>query len=482
MSILKEAILESKKLKEDATEMAKQVILEEYREKLDSLAKELFSKKLNEEKEEQKDVDTRIDADEFKDFLASEVGKDKPLEIEISIDTNNDGEEDKVKTIDLTDEKDDKKIEEEFSNLKEEDEIMVIKEKEDFKEVELETSDKENIKKDMETAKELSEMEQLDEELKALETELKEDVTSEIAGEAPTDNLETTPTEDADDDDIDDIYNNMSEEEKKALLEELSDEEMEELAEAILSSFGDETETTIETPADNIDPNAVQTGNDQSIVAGLEDQAPVEEGMGVGVSHANAKKQGDSYGSYGKDEHSRYLAEKVKTIEETFNKLSQVAKKLEEENKTLKSQITTLNESETKLKELNSQYAEKVSAYKDKLYEAALVAKKTFSVNKLLLENSTTKAEKQSILESFTNVSTREEIDLVYKQLNEGFSKGVGVNILKESVDLQTLTNHTSNVLKTGSAKLVENTTHLNPMLKKMHENIQHMESKSKQK
>lgn len=235
------------------------------------------------------------------------------------------------------------------------------------------------------------------------------------------------------------------------------------------------------TPSDNIDPTATQTGNDQCVVAGIEDEKPVEEGMSVGVSNANARIQGDSDGSYGKDEHSRYLAEKIKTIEETFNKVSQVAKKLEEENKELKAQNTTLNESHSRLKESNSELVDKISTYKEKLYEAALVAKKTSCVNKLLLENSTTKNEKNQIIEAFTNVSTRDEIDLVYKHLNEGFSKGVGVsNILKESLDLQTLTNHTTKVHVSGSAKLVESTTHVNPQIAKMLSIIKHTETKNK--
>ncbi len=109
--------------------------------------------------------------------------------------------------------------------------------------------------------------------------------------------------------------------------------------------------------------------------------------------------------------------------------------------------------------------------------EALLEAKKAMCVNKILLENTTTKAEKLTIVESFASASTSKEIDMVNNHLLESLNNGVTVNLIKESADLEHIVNKT--VMKSGSVQLVESTTQVNPMLAKMLKNIKYGEAKN---
>jgi hypothetical protein len=478
MSILLEAILESKKLKAEALELAKRTLMEQHKETLDNLAKDLFMKKLNEEKksddeDDKKETDTRVKGDEIEDYLDSEIGNN-PIEVTVSI-------EDKDEVKDLSDEKDDKKIEEAFSSLSDDDGVMIVKEKEEPTcSVEKTTND--NLKTEMEQAKkDLNEMENIDNELKDLEVNLKnEDVTSDIVDggedlplDTPTDVADVDPEGgDVTDDQIAEAFNSMSEEEKSQILEGLTQEEMDELAEALVLSLDDDGgEGTAE-----IVPSEVPTEPKPEGVPTEPEDEKVEEGISGAISFSNAKKQGNSDTSDGKEEHAREYAKKFESIQRTFDKISAQAIKLEEENKRLKNQLSALNESETKLKGQNSEYLSQLTKYKEKCYEALLEAKKAMCVNKLLLENSTTQPEKDAIVEAFASATNLTEIELVNKHLNESLVRGVSVNMLKEST-LEHIINKTS-VLKTGSAQLVESTTQVNPMLARMAKNIKYMESK----
>ncbi len=362
-SILREALLESKKIKEEALALAKQSLLKEHKGTLDKLATELFRRKMNESKEKEEDkkdddkanIDTRSMGDEIEDYLDSEIGKSDKGDIEIE--------------IDLSDEKDDKKIEETFNALAENDEVLVIKEKE------FETNDK--LKSEMESAKkEITEMENINKELSDLEVDLKEDITDDIIdggdGGSPIPTDDATPIEPTsdglpvgDDDQIAEAFNSMSEEEKNKILQGLSTEEMDELAEALVLALDAENQggdaPAGEAPIEVVPSETpVATSEVPTDVPPVEEK-PVEEGMSGAISHANARKQGTSQTSDGKVEHSREYVKTLESIQETVGKLSNEAKRLEEENKALKMQMSALNESSSKLKGQNSEYATQLS-------------------------------------------------------------------------------------------------------------------------
>lgn len=472
-SILREALLESKKIREEALALAKLSLLKEHKGTLDKLASDLFRKKMNEnsdksdkskEDDEDNKLDTRIKGDEIQDYLDSEIGKNKDdIEIEIN----------------LSDEKDDEKIEETFNALAENDEVLIIKEKdnEELKKGDKHQTTNDNLKQEMEQAKkEITEMENINKELNDLEVDLKEDVTSEIVDDQPSETggapevvSEPVEGDSVSDDQIAEAFNSMSEEEKSNILEGLSSEEMDELAEALVLSLEDgEDEPQGDQP---------QVSEVPAVETPVEDEKPVDEAKSIGISNANARTQGETQGSYGRVEHSRDYEKTLQSIQETVGKLSSEAKRLEEENKALKSQMSALNESSSKLKGQNSEYASQLTKYKEKCYEALLEAKKAMCVNKILLENTTTKTEKLTIVESFASATTSKEIDLVNNHLLESLAKGATVNLIKESVNLEHIVNKT--VMKSGSVQLVESTTPVNPMLAKMLKNIKYGDSKN---
>jgi hypothetical protein len=219
---------------------------------------------------------------------------------------------------------------------------------------------------------------------------------------------------------------------------------------------------------------------DSDFTTEQENEEEMEEG--VGIDYLTSKRQRGNKGSYETINHSRPAIKNkyevtLENIKKTFEEVSKEAKKLQEENNRLKKQLGTLNESENKLRELNSEYSGQLSKYKEKCYEALLEAKKAMCVNKILLENSTTKAEKQTIIEAFTNATTSKEIDVVNKYLLENISKGVGLTVINESTDLENLVSKTS-VLKSGSGQLVESTTSVNPKISRMLKSIEYMEGK----
>ncbi len=334
MSILLEAILESKKLKAEALELAKRTLMEQHKETLDKLAKDLFIKKLNEEKsgdddKKEKDLDTRVKGDEIEDYLDSEIGNN-PIEIVVSVED----EKDKKEVKDLSDEKDEKKIEEAFTSLNDDDEVMIVKEKEEPTcSVEKTTND--NLKTEMEQAKkDLNEMENIDNELKDLEVNLKnEDVTSEIVDggqdlplDTPTDVVDVDPNgAEATDDEIAEAFNSMSDEEKDQILEGLTQEEMDELAEALVLSLDGEgsdgdgggevvpTDVPSEPKPEGI-PSEPKPEGLPTDPTEKEDEK-VEEGMSGSVSFSNARKQGNSDTSDGKEEHARDYAKKFESVQ-----------------------------------------------------------------------------------------------------------------------------------------------------------------------
>lgn len=555
MSTFKQAILDLKKTEKEARLMAEQQLLREGKSKLDEivskLMEELSPANDNDDDEEKVDddndvettptepivepssdeptpptvdtnTDTRNVGGEFSDFLSNDLGNDKPIEIEITIDTNPDKEETAITPTIKTDvpvetptsnmssnsdivgddietEDDIDKIMEKFNELMDDDDVVVLKDKGDeniglddiMKETQtnsstdtiynekedktsMETTDKE-IMGDLEAAKKLSETEKID----APETK-------------EGDGFE------------------LNEEDIMKMMESFTEEEMADITKSALEELWNPNADDVSADYDGLDktPIAEVMNVDEDVdLAGLPEEAvnavktmknmgideesierviqqfkeksaqpvstEIEEGMSGSVSFANARHAGDSQTSYTKIENSRLSEDQLKTIKESFDKVSKLAKKLEDDNKTLKTQIGTLNESKVKLEESVSKYEGEILKYKEKFYEVVLEAKKASSVNKLLLENSTTASEKQRIVETFQNLKTRAEVDTAFGQLNENF-KNEGVTTLNESTSINEIGNKTTKVFSTGSAKIVESTIRQieNPDLAKMMKHI----------
>ncbi len=139
MSTIKQAILDLKKTEQEARKLAEQQLIKEGKTKLDEMVSKLMedlSPKEDKDDDEIKtddseeiipssDVvddnkpiepetttpieepigsnDTRNVGGEFNDFLGDELGKDKPIEIEITIDTNPDKDETPITPVIKTD-------------------------------------------------------------------------------------------------------------------------------------------------------------------------------------------------------------------------------------------------------------------------------------------------------------------------------------------------------------------------------------------
>ena len=97
--------------------------------------------------------------------------------------------------------------------------------------------------------------------------------------------------------------------------------------------------------------------------------------------------------------------------------LAESIDKLVNENKALKEQVSSLTSLNEGLEGDNGQY-------RSKFYEAMLLSYKTGHVNKLLMEQTTTKDEKEQILESFLNAGSREEVTQLYENFEKKLQKG----------------------------------------------------------
>jgi hypothetical protein len=518
MSTFKQAILDLKKTEKEARLMAEQQLLKEGKNKLDEIVSKLMEELSptddndNEEKiEDEKPSDTRNVGGEFSDFLRNDLGNDKPIEIEISIKPNTEKKETPlIKTNipvettgsvvdDMTDSDDIDQIMEKFNELMNDDEMVILKDKGDeniglddiMKEtkinpstdaiynenedkISMETKDKE-IMGDLEVAKKLSETEITDasetKEEDAFELneedimKIMESFTEEEMADITKNALEELWNPNADDMESD--YDGLD---KTPIAEVMNvDEDVD------LDGLPEEAVNAVKTMKNmGIDEESIERVIQQFKEKSLQPvTSEIEEGMSGSVSHANARHAGDSQTSYTKIENSRLNENQLKTIKESFDKVSKLAKKLEDDNKTLKTQIGTLNESKVKLEESVSKYEGEILKYKEKFYEVVLEAKKASSVNKLLLENSTTASEKQRIVETFQNLKSRAEVDTAFGQLNENF-KNEGVTTLNESTSINEIGNKTTKVFTTGSAKIVESTIRQieNPDLAKMMKHI----------
>lgn len=560
MSTFKQAILDLKKTEKEARLMAEQQLLREGKSKLDEIVSKLMEElsPTDDNDDEEKtdddnvetdikpvetptipdvepsteipsdeptpnptvDTDTRNVGGEFSDFLSNDLGNDKPIEIEITIDTNPDKEETAITPTIKTDvpvetptttlpspivgdgietEDDIDKIMEKFNELMDDDDVVVLKDKGD------ENIGLDDIMKETQTNSPTDAIYNEKEDKTSMETTDKE-----IMGDLEAaKKLSETETTDAPETKEGDEFE-LNEEDIMKMMESFTEEEMADITKSALEELWNPNADDTEADYDGLDktPIAEVMNVDEDVdLAGLPEEAvnavktmknmgideesierviqqfkeksaqpvstEIEEGMSGSVSHANARHAGDSQTSYTKIENSRLSEDQLKTIKESFDKVSKLAKKLEDDNKTLKTQIGTLNESKVKLEESVSKYEGEILKYKEKFYEVVLEAKKASSVNKLLLENSTTANEKQRIVETFQNLKTRAEVDTAFGQLNENF-KNEGVTTLNESTNINEIGNKTTKVFSTGSAKIVESTIRQieNPDLAKMMKHI----------
>jgi len=106
-------------------------------------------------------------------------------------------------------------------------------------------------------------------------------------------------------------------------------------------------------------------------------------------------------------------------------------------------------------KELNEKYNSLTSKYNElinMLQETAIVSKKLVSINKLMLENDLSKADKIKIVEGFTSVNTKEDITNTFNMLKEEFENGTSnKEALNESKKLLNVVSNDRGVMVEGS-------------------------------
>lgn len=522
MSTIRQSILDFKQTEKEAIKLAEQQLIKEGKNKLDEMVSKLMEDLNSDEENETSDDtdnkevvtpevndDTRNIGGEFSNFLDKELGTEKPIDIEISIDTNPEKEETPIspiiktdspiepiatepQTTDVSGDEDIEKVMEMFNELMEDDELVVIKDKENTEE----TSGLDDIMKETQIIEPTDTIYNENEpEMEIKNQEIEKDLDD--AKKLSEIDIKDQPESETE----------LNEEDIMKMMESFTEEEMAEITKEALEELWSPNSDTVETDYDGLDKSASGEGlpieEDINLIGLPEDiknvvktmqnmgideesinkviekyrevpvEQAVEEGMSGSISHGNARHAGDSQTSYTKIENSRLNEGQLKTLSEGFDKVSKIAKKLEDDNKELKSKLGTLNESKLKLEETVSKYESEILKYKEKFYEVVLEATKASSVNKLLLENSTTANEKKRIVETFQNLKTRAEVNSAFNQLNENF-KADGSSMLNESRTLEEIGNKTTKVFTTGSAKIVESTIRQleNPDLAKMMKHI----------
>lgn len=145
----------------------------------------------------------------------------------------------------------------------------------------------------------------------------------------------------------------------------------------------------------------------------------------------------------------------------TRKALAEAINKLVNENKALKEQVGTLTT-------LNEGLEGNVGQYRSKFYEAMLLSYKTGHVNKLLMEQTTTKVEKQDILESFLNATSREEVSQLYENFEKKLQKGDKTTLAESKTVANKLSPVFTNEAGSESAKVLNEGLRLDPNVQKM--------------
>ena len=145
----------------------------------------------------------------------------------------------------------------------------------------------------------------------------------------------------------------------------------------------------------------------------------------------------------------------------TRKQLAEAVATIVAENKSLKEQLSTLTT-------LNESLEGDMGQYRSKFYEAMLLSYKTGHVNKLLMEQTTTKTEKQEILESFLNAGSREEVSQLYENFEKKLQKGEKSTLAESKSVAQKLSPVFTQEAGSESAKVLNESRANSPELQKM--------------
>lgn len=212
------------------------------------------------------------------------------------------------------------------------------------------------------------------------------------------------------------------EEEGTEEVQALSEEEMAQLEAALNEDMLDDMNggASAETPADAVPPRGnMGTTN----IMGDDEDTMTET---IAQNHTNGRHKNLKPDGFPEDRMRPTAVNEAKAqIEKLRKQLAEQITTLANENKALKEQVSSLTS-------LNEGLEGDMGQYRSKFYEAMLLSYKTGHVNKLLMEQTTTKDEKQQILESFLNAGTREEVTQLYENFEKKLQKG-GKSALQES-------------------------------------------------
>jgi hypothetical protein len=438
-SILRDTVVDLKKLKNEAVELAKQEVISQAKEKIEANAKRIFETMLFESEEGE---------------TSSEDAEDS-LEIEIDLPSDDTSSEEDSTYVDQSDDfnfdenNNDENIETSTMENKEEVNMVDTPDMDDLiKEfLELAEEDGIEIEADVET-----EIEDSSDSFTPSEEEIELEGEPEIEAE-----IETTEeiSEDEFDGAIDSGFTTDTGETEEDEMMELSEEEMEELEAQLqeelarldeeLAGFEDETEAEIEgLESGEEDAEVLPEGEECE-----EGEEPIEEASmssDANLKHKNAKPTS-------REANARKV--NMDEAREMYNKLSEEVTKILNENKTFKAQVQ-------ELKSVNESLSGKLKETTSKLYEAAVITAKTAYVNRLFLEHTTTQDQKKTIVNAFNKANNREEVKALYESynttlgstvLNEGFETKIS-KVVTESTNKQSNIVHGVDVSK--FKKLIE--------------------------
>lgn len=203
----------------------------------------------------------------------------------------------------------------------------------------------------------------------------------------------------------------------------LEDEEGEEEIEALSEEEMAEIEARLD--EDQLDdmnggePTVPPRGNTGTTNIMGDDEDTLEET--IAQNHTNGRHKNVKPSNFPED---RKRPAAVNEAKQNFVKLQKQVAKIIAENKSLKEEVSNLTT-------LNEGLEENMGQYRLQLYEAMMVSYKTGHVNKLLMEQTTTKDQKEQILESFFNANSREEVTQLYESFIKKLQKGENNSLLE---------------------------------------------------
>jgi hypothetical protein len=393
-SILRDTVVDLKKLKNEAVELAKQEVISQAKEKIEENAKKIFETMLFETEDDEE----------------TSENDEGDIEIEIDLPSDEKSSEEDSTYIDQTDDfnfEEDNKLEniEKTAMGNNEQEVNMV-DSPDMDEIIrefLELADEDGIEIE-------AEVEGTPEEIESLDLDLDvEGETDELEEEEEYDtSLDVSPSEIAPEVEVEDEseFSELSEEEFDALENELN-EQMARLEEELANIENEEEVEGLE--GEEVLPEGEECE---------EGEEPIEEASmssDANLNHKNAKPAT-------REANARKV--NMNEAKEMYNQLTVEVNKILNENKAFKTQLD-------QLKAVNESLTGKLKETTSKLYEASVITAKTAYVNRIFLEHTTTQDQKKTIVNAFNKANTREDV----KSLYESYNSTLGSTMLSEGFE-----------------------------------------------